>query len=99
VASVVEAFGRSGVTVVQDAEPKSSLYLQALYTAPLQVDATRTTVVGGPRRVDRDGGCAGGRAAMDGEAPRSVLSIVRAKTSVAEAGRKHGLTVAEIEDS
>ena len=27
-----------------------------------------------------------------------VLSIVRGETSVAEAARKHGLTVAEIED-
>jgi hypothetical protein len=36
---------------------------------------------------------------VDGEAPLAlVLSIVRGETSMAEAARKHGLTVAEIED-
>src|SRR5438093_1278927 len=63
------------------------------------VPLPRRSWPGGRGGVDRDGGCSRGRTRWTAKRRVAlVLSVVRGETSVAEAARKHGLTVAEIED-
>jgi len=69
------------------------------WTARLQLDATQTTVAGGPRQgiamadvpEDVERGTAKRRVAL-------VVNIVRGETLVAEAAGKHGRPVAEVEE-